>query len=91
MEEELASLLHVQRPHIVKMLAPPAPRSPWSSPRRGTAGDGAVTWPQRRGRQLANSVWRRTFPPPARISLEPGAGRAEALFWRCGKSALNLT
>ena len=68
-----------------------APSLPWRSLRRGTAGCSAATWPQRRGRQLANSVWRRTFPPPARISLELGAGPVEALFWRCGESALNPT
>ena len=61
-------------PPTGRLRAPPAPSLPWSSLRRGTAGRSAATWPQRRGPQLASSAWRRTFPPPARISLELGAG-----------------
>ena len=78
-------------PPTGRLQAPPAPSSPWRSLRRGTAGHSAATWPQMRGLQPASSAWRRTFPPPARISLEPGAGPAEALFWRFGESALNPT
>ena len=73
-------------PPTGRLRAPPAPSSPWSSLRRGTAGRSAATWPQRRGRQLANSVWRRTFPPPARISLELGAGPVAVQFWTSGDS-----
>ena len=63
-------------PPTGRLRAPPAPSSPWSSHRRGTARRSAPTWPQRRRWQLASSVWRRTFPLPARISLELGAGPA---------------
>ena len=61
-------------PPTGRLRAPPAPSSPWNSLRRGTARCSAATWPQRRGRQPASSVWRRTFPPPAKMCLELGAG-----------------
>ena len=71
---EAASSPPAPGPRTGRLRAPPAPRWPWSSHRRAAAGRSAATWPRRRGWQFVSSVWRRTFPPPAKISLEPGAG-----------------
>ena len=73
-----------------RILAPHVLSSPWSKLRRGTVGRSAATCPQSRGWQVVSSVWRRTLPPPARISLELDAGPAGAQFWRSGDSALHL-
>ena len=77
-------------PPTGRLRAPPAPSSPWRSHRRGTAGHSAATWPHRRGRLLVSSAWRRTFPPPARISLELGAGPVVVYFWTSGDIVLCL-